>query len=75
MIRVRIVIEVDVEPEAWVAAATEEEWLEVGDEANDPTDLIAVAHAATAYIDAEDYIPRWSRDAVTYISQTLEIVQ
>lgn len=73
--RVRITIEVDVDPEVWVAAAVEEEWLVDGECANDPTNHVAVADAATAYVDAEDQMPRWARDSMSVISQLIEIVE
>lgn len=69
MIRARIVIEIDVDPDAWHAAALKEEWIEPGDV--DPADEDEIATRATGYIAAEDHLPRWARSAVTVVSETL----
>lgn len=69
MIRARIVIEIDVDPVAWHAAALEAEWIGPGEV--DPTDTGEIAARATGYIAAEDKQPRWSRDALTVVSETL----
>lgn len=73
MIRARIVIEVDVDTAAWHAAALEEEWIEPGEV--DPTDAGEIAARATGYIAAEDKQPRWSRSAMTVVSETLSFPQ
>lgn len=73
MIRARIVIEIDVDPEAWHAAALEAEWIAPGEV--DPTDDGEIAARATGYIAADDRLPRWARGTMTVISETLSFPQ
>jgi hypothetical protein len=72
MIRARIVIEIDVDPDAW-HAALKEEWIEPGEV--DPADEREIAMRATGYIAAEDRLPRWARSAMTVVSETLSFPQ
>lgn len=72
-IKVRVTAEFEIDPAAWLAAAVEAEHLEPGElAAGDPK---LVAEYATGYIAAEDHLPRWARDAVTVVRESVEVHQ
>jgi hypothetical protein len=70
--RVRATYEWDIDPAAYIAAGIEAEWYETGD--LDPADLTTVAHLATGYTDPDEHLPRWARDAMRVVSQTVEVI-
>lgn len=63
--RVQVVILIEIDPAAYVAAGIEADHYAPGE--LDPTDHDAVAYAATGYFDAEDYIPHWARNSMRVI--------
>jgi hypothetical protein len=69
--KVRTVIEWDIDPVAWVAAAANER--EIYDDEIRPTDLETIALRATGYCDAENYLPRWARSSIQVIKQEIKI--
>jgi hypothetical protein len=70
--KVRAVIEWEIDPVAYVAAGIESETYVEGE--LPPEDLETVANWATGYCDAEDHLPRWARDAMCVTKQTIEVV-
>jgi len=71
--RVRAVIEWEIDPAAYVAAGIEADVYFDGELLS--TDLDDVANWAVGYCDAEDHLPRWARDSMRVVSQTIEVVQ
>jgi hypothetical protein len=69
--KVRTVIEWEIDPVKWIAAAANER--EIYDDEIDPTDLETVATQATHYVDANDYMPRWARSSVQVLKQEIKI--
>lgn len=72
-IRVRVVAEFEIDPEAYVAAGIEAEWFETGD--LDPADYGSVAQWATGYLAADDKLPRWARDAMRVTNESVEVLR
>ena len=70
---VRSVIEWEIDPVKWVAAAAEARG--IYDDEISPEDPTAVVLYATGYADAEDHLPRWARDSLRVVSQTTKIVE
>lgn len=73
MTRVRVVVELEIDPADYVNAGIEAEHY-AADEI-DPTDHEAVAFYAVGYFDAEDHMPRWARGTIRVISQTTEVIK
>jgi hypothetical protein len=71
--RVQVVILIEIDPAAYVAAGIEADHYVPGE--LDPADHDAVAYAATGYFDAEDHLPRWARNSMRVITQATEIVE
>jgi isopentenyldiphosphate isomerase len=69
--KVRTVIEWEIDPVKWVAAAANER--EIYDDEIDPADYETVATQATRYCDAEDLLPRWARSAMQVVEQEIKI--
>jgi hypothetical protein len=69
--KVRAVIEWDIDPSKWVAAAANER--EIYDDEIDLADHETIAIRATEYCNAEDFLPRWARDAVRVVSGEIKI--
>lgn len=72
MIRVRVTAELEIDPDAWCAAAREEEWIQP-DEV-DPADYAQIAEMATSYIAPTDKLPRWARDTMRVTSESVEVI-
>lgn len=72
-IKVRVTAEFEIDTAAWLAAAVEAEHLQPGElDAGDPQ---LIAEYATGYMAAADHLPRWARDAVTVVRESVEVHQ
>jgi hypothetical protein len=69
--KVRAIYEWEIDPEAYVAAAINEEWAQPGE--LDPANLEAIAEHATGYTDPEDNMYRWVRSAMRVVSSEIKI--